>query len=118
MKWHPFATIKQWTRIEWLLAGVGCAFLLGCAMPWYTMPSKTLATFGTSLWVPWTLRLIPAVSAVILGLNLFGKTNARRRRFSCMFLWAVLPIVLLFPFLVATFSPAVARPHTGMARPC
>jgi tetratricopeptide (TPR) repeat protein len=108
VKWHSFATIKQWTRIEWLLAGVGCAFLLGCILPWYTMPSETLAAFGSSLWLPRVMRVIPAIGALIVALNLFGRSSARRRRLSCMLLWTALPIVLLFPFLVATFSPAVA----------
>jgi tetratricopeptide (TPR) repeat protein len=91
-----------------LLAGEGCAFLLGFALSWYTMPSETLTAFGSSLWVPRAMRALPAIAAVIVALLLFGKTNVRRRRRACMVLWAMLPVVLLFPFLVATFSPAVA----------
>jgi tetratricopeptide (TPR) repeat protein len=72
------------------------------------MPSETLAAFGSSLWLPLMMRVIPVIGVVIVAANLFGKKNARRRQLSCMFLWAVLPVVLLFPFLIATFSPAVA----------
>jgi hypothetical protein len=108
VKWHPIETVKQWTRIEWLLAGSAGAFLLGSALPWYTMPGETLTAFGSSLWVPFTLRALPMIAAVIVVLMLFGKNNLRRRQRYQMFLWAVLPIVLLFPFLVATCSPAVA----------
>ncbi len=108
MKRHFIETAKRWTRVEWLLAGTAGALLLGAVLPWYTMPAKTLAAFGSSLCVPIALRAVPAIAAIVVArMLLFASNSVQRRRFR-MFLWAMMPIALLFPFIVATLSPAVA----------
>ncbi|HVT29585.1 MAG TPA: hypothetical protein VHE81_16330, partial [Lacipirellulaceae bacterium] len=104
MKLHFIETFERWTRVEWLLAAIAVALLVGAALPWYTMPADTLAAFGTSLWVPLVLRVLPLIAAVyVVRMLVLPSNGAQRRRFR-MFLWAAMPIAFLFPFIVATLS--------------
>jgi hypothetical protein len=85
--------------------GSALALAVGAAWPWYTLPPETLAAFGTSLWLPSLMRGVPALAAVIVVLILArGRSSFRARAI----LWTGLFASFLFPFLVATFSPAVA----------
>src|SRR6186713_957144 len=98
------AKVMTWTRVEWLLAGSLAAMLLGVLIPWYTLPSSTLAAFGSNLWLPTVMRLVPIAAGIIIVRILHRKSADFRAR---TLLWLGLYIALLFPFLVATLSPTV-----------
>lgn len=99
------ATLKNWTRTEWLLLAALGGLALGASKPWYTLPPSTLEAFGASLWAPTVMRLIPVVAGIAVGLMLIASRRTPRTR---TVLWASLAACLLFPFLVTFFSPAVA----------
>jgi tetratricopeptide (TPR) repeat protein len=108
VKWKIIDTARHWTRTQWLLAGACAALVIGAITPWYTLPAETLAAFGSSLWLPTIMRAIPAVAAIVVARMLFSADRNGRLEHSRKFLWACLFVILLFPCLVATFSPAVA----------
>ncbi len=51
---------------------------------------------------------VPAIAAIYVARILIRPSNGAQRRRFRVFLWAAMPIALLFPFLVATLTPAVA----------
>lgn len=98
-------TLARWERTEWLLLASLGALALGFLLPWYTLPPTTLEAFGSSLWAPTVMRLIPVVAAVAVWQALrAGRASLRLRTV----LWTLLSACLLFPFVVAMLSPAAS----------
>jgi tetratricopeptide (TPR) repeat protein len=104
-------SLTRWQRTDWLLLATLGALALGVLLPWYTLPSTTLEAFGTSLWAPAAMRLIPVAAAIAVWRTLRAGVANRRSR---TVLWASLGACLLFPFAVTVLSPPVTFISTAL----
>jgi len=85
-----------------LVAALILAF--GTLYPWYCLPSKALETFQIRLTVAQLGRVLALTLALLTCVSLFHRISNRILR---LFFWISLLAVLLFPYIVVTWSPAV-----------
>lgn len=89
-------------RIILLLASL--TLVQGALFPWYRLPPKALETFGTNLFWANLARFIPALLAIAgLALVLLFRSNRTLR----LLFWSAFIGVLLYPYLLVTWSPSV-----------
>lgn len=81
------------------------ALVQGALFPWYRLPPKALETFETDLFWANLTRFVPAFLAVIGLILVFLFRSSRTLR---LLFWSAFFGVLLYPYLLVTWSPTVA----------
>ncbi|MBE9019966.1 hypothetical protein IQ272_28330 [Chroococcidiopsidales cyanobacterium LEGE 13417] len=121
------------TRLTFLVASF--ALFLGVKSPWYSLPPEALEAFDTNLRIASAGRVIALLFALLAGAIAFqfiavfnwvkhtsrgaqlcAPTNVTHTIENCysrgrtvrMLFWSGLVVVLLFPYLITTWSPTVA----------
>ncbi|BCL35586.1 tetratricopeptide repeat protein [Nostoc sp. MS1] len=96
----------SWFIRERITLLIGSVFLLsGAVFPWYCLPPQTLDVFGTNLFWANAGRLLLGVFAIasFTYTFIFPIQQAPRLVF-----WGALLPILLFPYFITTWSPAVS----------
>ncbi|HIK07180.1 MAG TPA: hypothetical protein IGS40_21225 [Trichormus sp. M33_DOE_039] len=103
---NRFLVFANWLNREKITLFIGSVFLLlGVIFPWYRLPPETLEVFGTNLYWVNALR-VPLAVCAIAGFTytfVFPIRQAPRLVF-----WGALLPILLFPYFITTWSPAVS----------
>ena len=99
LNWASSQVNRQ--RITLLVGSI--ALILSARSAWYNLPPDTLEAFGVSLAIANYYRVIPFLFG-LLGLT-FTIWEARSRVLRLLF-WSGLLVVLLFPYVQITWSPA------------
>ncbi|MBD2512139.1 hypothetical protein H6G91_33780 [Nostoc muscorum FACHB-395] len=103
---YRFFAFTNWFNRERVTLLIGSILLLlGAIYPWYELPPETLEAFGTNLFWANAVR-VPLALCAIAGFTytfVFHIRQAPRLVF-----WGALIPILLFPYFVTTWSPAVS----------
>lgn len=103
---NRFITFLNWFNREKITLFIGSVCLLfGAIFPWYRLPQETLEAFGTNLFWANAVR-VPLALCAIAGFTytfVFHIRQAPRLVF-----WGALIPILLFPYFITTWSPAVS----------
>ncbi|QLE44939.1 hypothetical protein FD723_27660 [Nostoc sp. C052] len=103
---NRFITFLNWFNREKITLLIGSICLLfGAIFPWYRLPQETLEAFGTNLFWANAVR-VPFALCAIAGFSytfVFHIRQAPRLVF-----WGALIPILLFPYFITTWSPAVS----------
>ncbi len=103
---NRFFAFTNWFNRERVTLLMGSILLLlGAIYPWYRLPTETLEAFGTNLFWANAVR-VPLVLCAIAGFTytfVFHVRQAPRLIF-----WGALIPILLFPYFITTWSPAVS----------
>ena len=103
---NRFFAFTNWFNRERVTLLIGSILLLlGAIYPWYRLPPETLEAFGTNLFWANAVRM-PLALCAIAGFTytfVFHVRQAPRLVF-----WGALILILLFPYFITTWSPAVS----------
>ncbi|MEH2327900.1 tetratricopeptide repeat protein [Nostoc sp.] len=103
---YRFFAFTNWFNRERVTLLIGSILLLlGAIYPWYRLPPETLEAFGTNLFWANAVR-VPLALCAIAGFTytfVFHVRQAPRLVF-----WGALIPILLFPYFITTWSPAVS----------
>lgn len=98
--------VWNWLNRDRITILIGLIILCqGTLFPWYKLPPESLETFGTNLLLAHLARGLTALGAIgtVAFALLYGISRLGRLPF-----WGGLIAVLLFPYMITTWSPTVS----------